>query len=97
MFYNTTNTTNSTLKVYQQKELKQREVIHNFFKANPKLELTPFEVMTMINKPYIITSVRRTMTDLTYKYNVLEKVEDKRRMGLHGRENCLWRLSTNKD
>jgi hypothetical protein len=92
MHYNTTNETGETLKRFEAKAETQEHKIGWLFKKHPDKDFTPFEVQIMLDLATTpITSIRRTMTDLT-ELGVLVKTE-KKKIERYGRMNCTWKLN----
>jgi Fe2+ or Zn2+ uptake regulation protein len=90
MYYNTTNETGEVLKRAKQKTLKQDSRIMSFFESHPG-HWTPCEVWQQCMPNVPITSVRRSITNLTDQGR-LEKT-DKKKQGIYGRPNYTWKLS----
>lgn len=68
MFYNTINASVQLEIVYEQGNEKCDNVVLSVFKAFPNREFTPLEVLDILkswNVNYLITSVRRAISDLT--------------------------------
>ncbi len=91
MFHNSTNLTGRDLQAAQTKARSQSEIILDYFQRFDDVWLTPFQVQkrTLPNAP--ITSVRRSMTDLT-KAGKLRKTNVKVQEVL-GSPNHKWRLA----
>ena len=94
MFYNTTNETNPELSEYRAKAMKQDDVILELFKIGYASGHTPSEVMQTVLPNVPITSVRRSITNLT-DAKKLVKTEYKRK-GLYGRNEHVWTLKQAK-
>ena len=88
MFYNTTNETGDDLKQSHKKAKSQSDKILAFYKENQ--EASPSQVMLALPVGTLITSVRRSITDLT-KDGHLEKTTRKR-IGLYGKPEYIWKL-----
>ncbi len=88
MYYNTTNETGNDLKESHQKAKSQQQKILDYFKKNKSA--SPSQVMLALPVGTLITSVRRSITDLT-KEGHLEKTPDKRK-GIYGKPEYIWRL-----
>lgn len=96
LFHNTLDLPESELKVRQLKAGSQNQKILEFFKRNPGLLYTPFDIQRLCFFPHTpITSIRRAMTDLT-KLGYLEKTKEKR-AGEYGELNYCWRLLIKSD
>lgn len=90
MFYNTTNETNPELKAYREKAMKQDDVIMLFFETAFNPYYTPSEVWqgTLPNAP--LTSIRRSITNLTDDGRLVKT--QRKRKGLYGRPEYIWTL-----
>ena len=90
-FYNTTHENGETLNNYNLKANSQSSKIIKFFKEMKK-PMTPSEVhMNLFDETTPLTSIRRAMSNLTDKHQVLEKTEVKQE-GIYGREEYKWKL-----
>jgi len=89
MFYNTTNATNPELVEYRNKAFKQDDRIIKLFEDKPR-SWTPSEVLIAAFRHAPITSIRRSMTNLTDQ-GKLKKTSEQRE-GLYGRPECVWVL-----
>ena len=90
MYYNTTNQKGTTLKDSVSKTEKQEVKVLRFFKENPKAYLSPCQVHKMLGINCPITSIRRTITDLT-GLGELEKT-DIMHEGVYGKKVHTWKL-----
>lgn len=96
-FYNTTNETGAQLKKNIRQAVKQDDLILNFFKKHPDKEFTPLEVwQAVFDEATPITSVRRSITNLTKSDPQHLEETDIKREGAHGRSNYCWKLYTPK-
>lgn len=97
LFHNTLDLPESELKARQLKSGSQNSIVYAYFYSHPYLAYTPVEVWKfLINRGLIssrtpVTSIRRSMTDLT-KLGYLEKTKEKR-AGEYGELNYCWRLA----
>ena len=95
MYYNTNKTTGVKLKKYKENNNKQEGLILELFRLNPKLELSPFEVHTVLKRLNVlkapITSIRRALTDLTSKGKLVKSSIMK--MGPYGKQVHCWKLN----
>lgn len=89
MYYNTTNQKGTTLKESHSKAESQEQKILNYFTAKGKA--TPSEVWTTMSTDSLLTSVRRSITDLT-KSGRLRKTEEKR-TSIYGRPEYVWEFN----
>jgi predicted transcriptional regulator len=93
-YYNTTRETGDQLKVSWKKTENQDDQIMEYFRVHG--EATPSEVWVNLMKTNDtpITSVRRSITNLTSS-NLLIKT-DKKRDGIYGRPEYVWRKPSEK-
>lgn len=94
MFHNTTHLLPSEVVKKEVKASKQSDLILKIFQMHPTKDFTPFEVSMLIGQQWPITSVRRSITDLT-KMGELEKTNN-RRMGGFGDLNYCWQCRQTK-
>ena len=95
-FYNTTNEVGEDLEELMAKEVTQTGRILIFFKLNRGIEYTPFEVYSALGFAGVpVTSIRRAMTDLTNK-GELVKTETKKEE-IYGHKNYCWKLNVEED
>lgn len=96
MFHNTVKLKNEALKQAQEKTESQAKVVKHFFIKNQDRLFTPWEVWEQaFSEPRpLITSVRRTMTDLTHEW-YLEKTETQE-VDRYNVPNYCWRYSPQK-
>ena len=92
MFYNTTSETNPTLSEYKRINSGQDATILKCFQAYRFRKLTPNDVWSLcgLSRNVPITSIRRSITNLTAA-GYLVKLSEKKRGG-YGRANSLWTL-----
>ena len=92
--YDTTNASPEELEQYNKQTATQDNRIACFFESNPDDEYTPWEIQALVFNypPPPITSVRRSMSDLT-KAHVLTKTTHKKEVGAYGRRSYAWTLN----
>ena len=88
MYYNTTKES-IYLKEYIERAENQNEIVKKIFKIYQK-ELSPSQVLKLSKLDCPLTSIRRSMTNLT-KQDKLVKTENKI-TGDYGRPEYLWKL-----
>lgn len=88
MYYNTTKES-MYLKEYIERAENQNEIVEKIFKIYQK-ELSPSQVLKLSKLDCPLTSIRRSMTNLTKK-DKLVKTENKI-TGDYGRSEYLWKL-----
>ena len=91
MFYNTTNETNPDLTEYRNKALNQDERVLELFRARIQASYTPSEVLSAAFDRTPITSVRRSMSNLTDEGRLVKT--DGKREGIYGRLEHVWVLA----
>lgn len=94
-FYNTTGETGEQLAAYRERAITQEDLLTILFEANPYLPLGPWQVESMLDGAFPITSIRRAITNLQQR-GVLVKTEYKRR-GQYGRPESMWQLNPNRE
>ncbi len=95
MHYNTTHESGDKLQEYRNKAASQESRIASFFELNPGEAWTPWEIQSLVFKTKTpITSVRRSMSDLT-KVGILTKTEHLKEAGNYGRRSYAWMLNEN--
>jgi Fe2+ or Zn2+ uptake regulation protein len=91
-FFNTINATGQDLFSANERAVRQEDLVLRIF-SEVQREMTPFEVDERLRRNgfnYPITSVRRSITNLT-KSGKLEKTSIKR-IGEYGQVNYTWRI-----
>lgn len=91
-FYNTINATGWDLFSANKRATRQEDIVFQVFVEGGK-EMTPFEVEEVLTRKgysYPITSIRRSITNLT-KQGRLRKTNIKR-VGLYGQVNYTWEV-----
>lgn len=97
-YHNTTNQTGQTLEVYEGKAGSQTSIILNWFKRNPEVEKTPSEIHRILFSVHTpLTSVRRSMSNLSKEgcQNLIKC--DTMRQGMFGRLEHCWKLNNDID
>ena len=94
-FHNTTNLSGVELYTAQGKAKTQSDVIIGMFRRPKWSRLSPKDIKNLTDDRFIITSIRRSLTNLT-KAGLLVKTEDKV-MGMYGSPEHVWRIATKKD
>ena len=91
MYYNTNEETGSSLRNSRSKTKTQEEIILDFFKSNPNLQLSPFEIQNILGLNAPITSIRRAMTNLATNGDLRKTKLMK--IGPYGKHVHTWRLN----
>jgi hypothetical protein len=87
-YYNTLNEYGNELIKSIKKSEKQEAVILQLFKD--RLEWQPSQIYVALNHYYPITSVRRSLTNLTSEGYLIKT--EKKSMGLYGKNEHVWRI-----
>ena len=91
MYYNTNEETDKTLKASRKKAETQEEIILHFFKSNPNLQLSPFDIQNILRLNAPITSIRRAITNLATNGDLRKTKLMK--LGPYGKHVHTWRLN----
>lgn len=96
-YYNTNNEAGATLETSKKKAKKQHEKIFYFFVKHEGKSFTPCEILEKLysKTKTPITSVRRTMTDLTEIGYLIKQGKDKMKLGYQGKMVHTWKLNNN--
>lgn len=89
-YYNTTNEIGEELSTSIKKNEKQDEVILGLFRK--VAEWQPSHIFELL-KIYPITSIRRTLTNLTAQGFLIKS--DVKLMGMYGKKEHVWKLNRN--
>lgn len=97
-YHDTTDQKGKTLDTYEEKAKSQEEHILRFFRENPGVHFSPFDILTncyvgIVNPPPPITSVRRAITNIEHQFQGLDygvRKSDKKKKGKYGRDNYMW-------
>ena len=80
----------------REKAVKQKEIVLNFFKGHPDNNYTPYEVFDQTNESMmLLTSVRRSISDLTKEGRLIKCMYSKSREGAYGALNRTWEYNKN--
>jgi hypothetical protein len=94
MFYNTIDLTGQELEKAKAQTLKQEELIATIYKKNCHKEISPSQILEIVNKHYglnwLLTSCRRSLTDLTNS-GILIKLP-KTVQGIYGKKEHVWKF-----
>lgn len=98
-FFNTINFQGKELERANARAASLETVVLSLFKANPGLKLGPSKVLYILNRKYSlnnpITSVRRAMTNLTGRLELIKTEE--RVNGLFNYPEHCWQLSNGSE
>jgi len=93
--HNTTRESGSTLKKFNKVAKTQDEKIFDFFQKNVGKEFSPCQVHNILSTRSPLTSVRRSITNLTDQ-DKLVKTGNKI-TGIYGRPALTWKLKVKED
>lgn len=88
-YHNTTNEHGATLKASIDKAKSQDDIILEYFKNNKGVKLSPSMILERTKLKCPITSVRRSISNLTAT-GYLNKTEEKA-VGIYGKPEYLWK------
>jgi len=88
-YHNTTNEHGTKLKASIDKAKSQDDIILEYFKNNKGVKLSPSMILERTKLKCPITSVRRSISDLTAT-GYLTKTEEKA-VGIYGKPEYLWK------
>jgi len=91
MYYNTTHIPKDLLIERLKKVKKQELKVLAVFQTALDIHLSPTDVYEALNKVYPITSIRRSITNLTNKEKLVKT--GSQRMGMYGVLNYCWKLN----
>ena len=94
MFYNTNNLNGADLKKSTGRAESQTEKILRFFLAHPDRAFTPAHVHVALGREILLTSIRRSISDLTKNEDLIKTCELSQ--GLFGSPNYKWTLNQEK-
>ena len=106
IFHDTVPLPLEQLEKGRKKAVRQKDIILHIFRFKPDTWMTPFDVklrydsifnpeLDEFDKPRIlITSVRRSITDLTKENRLIKGSRDKQRMEVYKVNNNRWRYNT---
>jgi hypothetical protein len=94
-FYNSTNESGKDLIDYTDANIKQDAKILAMFN-HTKIPMTPYMMLEALYEAdtdgvYLITSIRRSMTDLSDNFMLVKM--DKKKVEVYGRPNHYWKLN----
>ena len=89
LFYNTVPLVGGDLDHAKKTAKSLQDRVLMYFKRYPNMEFTPFQVWNSLGQSHPITSVRRSITNLTNDgYLVMTETK---RMGMYGTLNNCWK------
>jgi hypothetical protein len=95
IFHDTVPLPDEQLPEARENAVKQKEIVLNFFKWHPDNNYTPYEVFDQINESMmLLTSARRSITDLTKEGKLIKCDYSESRKGQYGALNRVWRYNT---
>ena len=89
-FHNTINLLPSQVRVEEERNISMSEVILMMMREHPQRWFTPWEMCELFENRFLITSIRRAMTDLERSGDLIKSEEtvDERK----GKPNYQWRV-----
>jgi hypothetical protein len=98
-FHNSVPLEESALPEAREKALHQKEIILDFFRQRFSMSFTPVEVLEFFERTaderILITSVRRSISDLTKEGRLIKCQWSESRPGAYGKLNRTWRYTRN--
>jgi len=95
IFHDTVPLEEEQLPKARQTAAKQKEIILDIFRQRFSMSLTPTDVHGILEEPILLTSVRRSITDLTKEGKLIKCDWSERREGAYGKPNRTWRYARN--
>ena len=102
IFHDTVPLPEEQLSLARETAKKQRELILAFFRDRFSMNFTPAEVYEYLNEHFdtwgmsiLLTSVRRSISDLTKEGRLIKCQWSERREGAYGKPNRTWRYRNN--
>jgi hypothetical protein len=74
--------------------VKQKGIILDVFRQRFSMNFTPIEIHNIIGETMLLTSVRRSITDLTKEGKLIKCDWSESREGAYGKPNRVWRYNT---
>ena len=96
VFHDTVPLPSEELERARRKATTQRDVILQIFKDNPEHHWTPYAVLMSMERygvPMLITSIRRSITDLTKEGRLIKCDYSERKPGNYGMTNRTWKFN----
>jgi hypothetical protein len=96
-YHNTVPEEGELLGLYQKKAATQDENVLSVFKWNRGRGFTPAEIYTILigwNEKILLTSVRRSITNLTKARRLVKCQRNEVRNGKYNRINRVWRYNS---
>lgn len=93
-FHNSVPLSGQELEDATEKASRQKDRILLFFMSHPNSTFTPSEVSEALFIPMLLTSVRRSITDLTKEGRLIKCDVSESRKGAYGTLNRVWRYKS---
>lgn len=90
-FHNTIGLLPSEKIEREAKAIRQVDRVLEVFKQNPNQDFTPTQIFLMFGQQYPLTSIRRSITDLTSAGDLVKT--DNMRAGMFGEKNYCWQYA----
>jgi hypothetical protein len=94
IFHDTVPLPEEHLEKHRRNACIQRDEILGFFASHPNESFTPAEVWERHFLPLLLTSVRRSITDLTKEGRLIKCDYSESRKGQYGTLNRVWKYNT---
>ena len=97
VFHDTVPLPDKEIPMAREIAIKQKTEILGIFKRHPEDKFTPYDIHNLyecFNGSILITSVRRSITDLTKGRRLIKCQWSDGKMGKFGRRNRTWRYNT---
>jgi hypothetical protein len=98
IFHDTVGFPDAELKALRKRAKKQNDVVLQLFKDNPNRNFTPpeiFEIVKNCGGCAILTSIRRSITNLTKQGRLTKCMYSESRKGAYGTLNRTWQYNEN--
>ena len=96
VFHDTVPLPEEQLPKARETAAKQKEIILDFFRQRFSMNFTPTEIhqrLTFDGSKILLTSVRRSISDLTKEGRLIKCDWSERREGAYGKPNRTWRYN----
>ncbi len=96
VFHDTVGLPLEQLEKGRRKAVRQKDIILNIFRQFPNTWFTPYQIQQIYQEnreSILITSVRRSITDLTKEEKLIKGSADKQVMEIYGVHNNQWKFS----
>jgi hypothetical protein len=95
IFHDTVPIPEEQLPQARETAAKQKGIILDVFRERFSMSFTPVEVHNIINETMLLTSVRRSITDLTKEGRLIKCQWSESKPGAYGKPNRVWTYNQN--